>query len=94
MTLQDRRGLALSGHQRSSLEQYEHALELTEPVLILADRARAERLIAAGCEVSLGLDIDRPLDGALAPLLDWGEAELPEITPEDGATILFTSGSR
>ena len=74
-------------------DEMKHALELTQPVLILADRARAERLIAAGCEVSLGLDIDQPLDKALAPLLDAGEADLPEVKPEDGATILFTSGS-
>jgi acyl-CoA synthetase (AMP-forming)/AMP-acid ligase II len=74
-------------------DEMKHALELTNPVLILADRARAERLIAAGCEVSVGLDIDQPLDSALAPLLDWGEADLPEVEPEDGATILFTSGS-
>ena len=73
--------------------EMKHSLELTQPVLILADRARSERLIAAGCEVSVGLDIDQPLDKVLAPLLDAGEAELPEIAPDDGATILFTSGS-
>ena len=70
-----------------------HALELTQPVLILADQPRAERLMAAGCEVSVGVDIDQPLEKALAPLLEAGEAELPEIDAEDGATILFTSGS-
>src|SRR5262245_41321194 len=29
MTMQDRRGVAVSGHQRKSLERYEQALELT-----------------------------------------------------------------
>jgi acyl-CoA synthetase (AMP-forming)/AMP-acid ligase II len=74
-------------------DEMKHALELTSPALVIADRARAERLIAAGCEVSVGLDIDQPLEMALAPLLETGDAELPEVAPEDGATILFTSGS-
>jgi acyl-CoA synthetase (AMP-forming)/AMP-acid ligase II len=73
--------------------EMKHAIELADPVLILADGPRAERLIAAGCTVAVGLDIDRPLDRALAPLLQVGEADLPEIEPDDGATILFTSGS-
>jgi acyl-CoA synthetase (AMP-forming)/AMP-acid ligase II len=43
----------------------------------------------------VALDIERPLGEALAPLLDEGSADtaLPEIAPEDDATILFTSGS-
>jgi long-chain acyl-CoA synthetase len=41
------------------------------------------------------LPIEEHLEGALAPLLDGSDSEtaLPEVTPEDDATILFTSGS-
>jgi acyl-CoA synthetase (AMP-forming)/AMP-acid ligase II len=72
-----------------------HALELTAPALILADPPRARRIAAAGNWPTIGLAIDRPLAEALAPLLDGGEqgAELPDVAPDDDATILFTSGS-
>ena len=67
-----------------------HALELTRPALVLADPARAARI--GGADI-LTLNVDQPLETALGPLLESGEAELPEIAPEDDATILFTSGS-
>jgi acyl-CoA synthetase (AMP-forming)/AMP-acid ligase II len=72
-----------------------HALELTAPALILADPPRSRRIAAAGDWPAISLDIDRPLAEALAPLLDGGEVatELPAVTPDDDATILFTSGS-
>ena len=71
-----------------------HALELTEPALILADAPRAKRIAAAGDWSTITVEIDKPLSAALAPLLDGaGDGELPIISPEDDATILFTSGS-
>jgi len=72
-----------------------HALEMTEPALVIADQHRAERIEETSRKAPLiVLDIDRPIGAALAPLLDGaGEAELPEIGPDDEATILFTSGS-
>jgi long-chain acyl-CoA synthetase len=77
-------------------DELAHGLHLTEPRLVIADGPRAARIEATG----LGLDIaclpaDKPLDEALAPLLaSAGEGtSLPEVTPEDDATILFTSGS-
>ena len=72
-----------------------HALELTEPALILADPPRARRIAAAGDWPTISLAIDQPLADALAPLLDGGEGatELPAVGPDDDATILFTSGS-
>ena len=75
--------------------EMQHALELTEPKLVIADQPRAARIAQckAGTFELLGLDVDRMLGEALAPLLEAGEAELPEIAPEDDATILFTSGS-
>ena len=71
-----------------------HALELTEPALVIADLPRAERIKAAGEGLAIvALEVERPIAEALAPLLDAGEADLPEIVPDDEATILFTSGS-
>ena len=76
-------------------EEMRHALTLSEPELIIADEARASRLAAGGCTIpTIALPVERPLVEALAPLTARGtEADLPEIAPEDDATILFTSGS-
>ncbi|URD60497.1 acyl--CoA ligase [Sphingomonas sp. KRR8] len=74
-----------------------HALDLTEPKLIIADAPRAQRIAGAcGPWPVVSLPIERPIAEALAPLLKDGcpeDAPLPEIVPEDDATILFTSGS-
>ena len=74
--------------------EMQQAVQLTEPKLIIADSPRAKR-IAARCERLdiLSLPIDQPIEQAVAELLGADEAELPEILPEDDATILFTSGS-
>jgi long-chain acyl-CoA synthetase len=76
-------------------EEMRHGLALTEPELIIADEPRAARLAAGGCTIpTVALPVERALPEALAPLLAPGrEADLPEIAPEDDATILFTSGS-
>ena len=73
-----------------------HAIELTSPALVLADGPRAKRIATASPGVRLvTLDVDQHLDEALAPIFTQGGegAALPEITPDDDATILFTSGS-
>jgi long-chain acyl-CoA synthetase len=74
-----------------------HALELTEPKLVIADPPRAARLEACGAGgfETVGLPVDRPLEQALEPLLPAAgdAAELPDVGPDDEATILFTSGS-
>ena len=76
--------------------EMEHAIALTEPKLILADAPRGER-IAARCSAVdvVEFAVDQPIDAALAELVEGaGEAVLlPEVTPDDDATILFTSGS-
>ncbi|MES2119603.1 MAG: class I adenylate-forming enzyme family protein [Pseudomonadota bacterium] len=75
--------------------ELKHALELTEPKLVLADIARAFRIISAcpDCDV-VTLLIERPVEEAVADLLDGPDGQsLPEVSPEDDATILFTSGS-
>jgi len=76
-------------------DEMRHALGLSEPELIIADETRAKLLEAGGCAIPIvALPVGRPLDEALAPLFARGEdSELPEIVPEDDATILFTSGS-
>jgi len=76
--------------------ELEHALRLVEPKLVIADAARAKRIesVCGDCEI-LCVEVEKPLELALAPL--FGKmglpASLPEVAPEDDATILFTSGS-
>jgi acyl-CoA synthetase (AMP-forming)/AMP-acid ligase II len=75
--------------------ELEHALALAEPKLVIADAPRAKRIegVCGGCEI-LTLEVEKPVEKALAPLLDGASADsLPELDPEDDATILFTSGS-
>ena len=75
--------------------ELEHALVLVEPKLIIADAPRAKRIesVCGSCEV-VTLPVEQPLEQALAPLLDGpAAAALPEIAPDDDATLLFTSGS-
>jgi acyl-CoA synthetase (AMP-forming)/AMP-acid ligase II len=76
--------------------EMEHAIALAEPGLIIADPAREKRIAArcSSCDI-VSLPIELPVEQALAGLLsDAGEAaSLPEILPEDDATLLFTSGS-
>ena len=75
--------------------ELEHALGLSEPMLVLADAERARRIGQTGLPVRVvTLSIEQPVKAALAPLLDAGEeGDLPDIAPDDDATILFTSGS-
>ena len=76
--------------------EMEHALKLTDPKLILTDAARAKR-IEARCpgRETVTVAVEQPVEIALAELLhDRDEnSVLPELAPEDDATILFTSGS-
>jgi long-chain acyl-CoA synthetase len=77
-------------------QEMEHAIQLTEPKLIIADAPRAKR-IAARCadREIIDLDIEQPVEVVIATLLEGADENvpLPELTPEDDATILFTSGS-
>ncbi|PZQ24426.1 MAG: AMP-dependent synthetase [Sphingopyxis macrogoltabida] len=74
-------------------------IEDAEAKLVIADPQRAARLAEPG--VSHGakvvtLDIARPIDEAIRPIADAGgsaETALPQLTGQDLATILFTSGS-
>ena len=72
-----------------------HGLSLTEPTLVICDAPRARKLEETGLAFPhVTLPIERPLEEALAPILERSTpGDLPEVTPEDFATILFTSGS-
>ena len=76
--------------------EMKHALDMVEPKLIIADAPRAKRIegVCGTCSL-VTLPIEEPLEGALAPLIDGADADapLPDVVPEDDATILFTSGS-
>ncbi len=67
--------------------------------IVFVDAPRAKRLEEAGYKGNariVTLDIAQPIDTAMAPVLAQGggaDTMLPEITGDDLATILFTSGS-
>ena len=76
--------------------EMEHAIELTDPKLIIADALRGTRIKAKCADRDLvSLAIDRPVEEALDELMTGADSAhpLPDIAPEDEATILFTSGS-
>jgi long-chain acyl-CoA synthetase len=76
------------------VEELRHALALTEPKLVIADAPRAARIAQTGLTLDVkSLPVELPVADAIAPLVVEGDAELPDIAPEDDATILFTSGS-
>src|SRR5205085_5962088 len=70
--------------------EMEHAIRLTEPKLIIADGPRGKR-IAARCSDydTVGLPVEEPVEQAIAPLLSGarGDEPLPQLSPEDDATI-------
>jgi acyl-CoA synthetase (AMP-forming)/AMP-acid ligase II len=78
-------------------DELRHGLALTEPKLVICDAPRARRLAATDLAFeSVVLPVERPAAEALAPIHARGNgeaAELPQVGPEDDATILFTSGS-
>src|SRR3546814_20362117 len=84
------------GNGWGQADELRHALELTEPKLVIADTPRAQRIEATGLDLqTVTLPIERPLHEALAPILDEGNGDgaLPQVKPADAATILFTPGS-
>ena len=78
------------------VEELDHALALTEPALILADEPRAHRIGSTNCSAPVEIiAIEKPVEEAFAELLvETTEGTLlPDVAPDDDATILFTSGS-
>jgi long-chain acyl-CoA synthetase len=77
-------------------QELAHGLRLTEPRLIIADAPRAKRVDGSGVWLpTVTLPVEKHLSEALAPLFEKaaGTTLLPEVGPDDDATILFTSGS-
>jgi acyl-CoA synthetase (AMP-forming)/AMP-acid ligase II len=76
--------------------EMEHAILLADARLIIADAPRAKRIAVhcSSCDI-LTLPIELPVEQAMAELLhDRDEnSTLPDVGPDDDATILFTSGS-
>jgi long-chain acyl-CoA synthetase len=76
--------------------EMEQAIRLSNPKLIIADHPRAKRIVERCSDIEvLPVPIELAIDDAMAELLhDRDEnSVLPELDPEDDATILFTSGS-
>ncbi|HZU51155.1 MAG TPA: class I adenylate-forming enzyme family protein, partial [Sphingomicrobium sp.] len=76
--------------------EMEHAITLTEPKLIIADDARGRRILErCGTFDTVCLPISERVEDAIEPLLrsTGGEFILPQVSADDDATILFTSGS-
>ena len=93
-------GVVMAGGVATLLNGWWQSAELAaamadvECSLVFADPPRAKRLAEIDRLDAVVLTIDdlQPLGTALAAL-DGGDAPLPDIAPEDDATILFTSGS-
>ena len=76
--------------------EMEHALALTEPKLIIADAPRAKRIEERAPEATSSACRSSSRSNRRIGAARWTartKAPLPEIAPEDDATILFTSGS-
>ncbi|MFS0773150.1 class I adenylate-forming enzyme family protein [Sphingomonas sp. 1P08PE] len=76
-------------------EECAAAIADVDCALIVADAPRAARLaqIPGRKPPVVTLDDTLPLDRAIAPLVEGAAGELPEVGPDNLATILFTSGS-
>ena len=94
-------GVLMAGGVASLLNGWWRAEELEASIrdvgvsIVFADPPRTARLaeIANPTWQVVTFDDLKPLDAALAVQLAGGDAALPEIAPDDHATILFTSGS-
>ena len=94
-------GVLMAGGVATLLNGWWQSQELHDAVLdvdcrlIFADAPRAKRLeaIAELTARVMPFDDQLPLDEAMAPIVAAGAGELPEVTADDHATVLFTSGS-
>ncbi|MBN8808600.1 MAG: acyl--CoA ligase [Sphingomonas sp.] len=76
-------------------EEFANALTEVECAIVVADPPRGKRLTGVpGLSARIvTIDDTQPLAAALAPIASDDVADLPELGPDDLATILFTSGS-
>lgn len=76
--------------------ELDHAMRLTEPSLVIADGPRAQLIDSLQGDWAVeAIDIRKPAEEAFAALIveTRDQTALPDIGPDDDATILFTSGS-
>ena len=81
--------IAVGGNAWWSAREMTQALELTSPVLVLADAKRRELLVDAGAPV-VGLESDHERRATAHPNAPLPSADVGE---DDPAVILFTSGT-
>ena len=93
-------GVIIAGGVATLLNGWWQADEMAAAVhdvecsLLIADGPRARRLEAiAHLPAVFEVDDRRPLAQAVAPLMVDRDVPLPELGPDDWATVLFTSGS-
>ncbi len=98
-------GILMAGGVATLLNGWWQGGELADGIddvgatLVFADTQRAGRLVDAGRDGGakiVTLDLGQPTDAVLAPVLAAGggaETMLPELSGDDLANILFTSGS-
>lgn len=98
-------GIIMAGGCATLLNGWWQGKELSSGIdevgatLVLVDGPRAQRLSEvgySGAATIVSLDIAQTLDAAIAPLLAKGQSDgvqLPALSGDDLATILFTSGS-
>jgi long-chain acyl-CoA synthetase len=97
-------GVLMAGGVATLLNGWWQGSELCEGIadvgasLVFADPARVKRIneCAGGTTAQVvPVDVALPLEEAIAPLLaeGGGEVQLPQLSGDDLATILFTSGS-
>ena len=97
-------GILMAGGTATLLNGWWQGGELCDGItdvgatLVFADPPRAKRVAECGRETGFEIvlvDVALPLDEALQPVLARGgiDAALPDVSPDDLATILFTSGS-
>ncbi|PZO90244.1 MAG: AMP-dependent synthetase [Sphingomonas sanxanigenens] len=98
-------GVVMAGGVATLFNGWWQGEELVEGIrdsdtrLLIADLPRVRRIAESGEAITaeiVAVDLDLSTEAALAPIFVNGgssETELPQIGPDDDATILFTSGS-
>lgn len=71
-------------------------IKLAEATIVFADPQRMKRINEAGRDSGarlIEIDVSLPIEQALAPVTSGPAGTLPQLQPDDLATILYTSGS-
>ena len=76
---------------RLAAAELRHCIGLVEPRLIVVSRRYAANLAALGFDDIPTIEIERDYEGLLTA--DGGDGPDPDVDPEDGLVILYTSGT-